>query len=141
MLNRSPTGGPITCFVLKTLKPLKEMSFLILNYFIKSSLLISTYTWPVDYQKQKTFFEGPLFTYGCINQGVKHWLFFSNYRIKIVKVKDYNCKCFNIANLVNAKVAKVIKYQPHGGSNHLLSVKKNKCRKKDVLVISSPFHT
>ena len=137
MLNRSPTGGPITYFVLKTLKPLKEMSFLILNYFIKSSLLISTYTWPVDYQKQKTFFEGPLFTYGCINQGVKHWLFFSNYRIKIVK--DYNCKCFNIANLVNAKVAKVIKYQPHGGSNHLLSIKKNKCRKKDVLVISSPF--
>ena len=137
MLNRSPTGGPITYFVLKTLKPLKEMSFLILNYFIKSSLLISTYTWPVDYQKQKTFFEGPLFTYGCINQGVKHWLFFSNYRIKIVK--DYNCKCFDIANLVNAKVAKVIKYQPHGGSNHLLSVKKNKCRKKDVLVISSPF--
>ena len=63
------------------------MSFLILNYFSKSSLLIPTFTWLVDYQKQKNYCKGPLFTYGCINQGVKHWLFFGNYRIKVVKEK------------------------------------------------------
>ena len=57
------------------------------------------------------------------------------YRFKVVKVKDCsikygrfktfqkrlsrNCECSNIANLVNTRVAEVIKYQPHGGSNHL----------------------
>ena len=29
----------------------------------------------------------------------------------------------NIANLVNTSVAEIIKYEPHGGSDHLLSVK------------------
>ena len=38
------------------------MSFLILNYFSKSHLLISTYTGPVDYKKQENYCKGPLFT-------------------------------------------------------------------------------
>ena len=33
-------------------------------------------------------------------------------------------------NLLNTKVAKVIKYQPHGRSNHLLSVKIIKINKE-----------
>ena len=36
----------------------------------------------------------------------------------------------NIANLVNIRVAGIIKYQPHGGSNHLLSVKSIKIEKE-----------
>ena len=57
-------GGQITYCMQKRLKPVENMSFLILNYFSKSSLLISTFTWHVDYQKQKNYSRGPLFTYG-----------------------------------------------------------------------------
>ena len=76
----------------------------------------------MTYQKQKTCCRGPLFTYECINQGVKHWLFLVKYCLKVVKVKDYkikeggsitfqnrhkgNCECLNISNLVNTKVSK-----------------------------------
>ena len=38
---------------------------------------------------KKNYCKGPLFTYGCINQGVKHWLFSGKYRIKEVKLKDF----------------------------------------------------
>ena len=67
------------------------MPFLILNYFSKSSLLISTFAWPVDYQK-KNYCKGPLFTYRCINQGVKHWLFLVKYCFKVVNEKSCNIK-------------------------------------------------
>ena len=79
----------------------------------------------MTYQKQKNYYKGPLFSYECINQGVKHWLFLGKYRLKVVKVKDYkikeggsitfqnrhkgNCECLNIANLVNTKVSKFSK--------------------------------
>ena len=71
---------------------MEKTSFLILNYFSKSSLIISTFTWPVDYQKQKNYCKGPLFTYGCINQGVKDWLFEGKYHSKVVKLKDFKIK-------------------------------------------------
>ena len=35
-----------------------------------------------------------------------------------------------VANPVNTRVAKIIKYQPHGGSNHVLSVKSSKIEKE-----------
>ena len=37
--------------------------------------------------------------------------------------------CLNISNLVNANVAKFIKYQPHGASNNLLYVESIKIEK------------
>ena len=33
---------------------------------------------------------------------------------------------FDISNVVNNKVAKFVKQQPHGGTNHLFSAKKTK---------------
>ena len=36
--------------------------------------------------------KGTLFTYGCISQGVKHWLFLGKYRFKVLKVKDFKLK-------------------------------------------------
>ena len=42
------------------------------------------------------------------------------------KSHERNRKCLNIANLVNTKLAKIIKYQSHGGSNDLLSAKRIK---------------
>ena len=36
----------------------------------------------------------------------------------------------NISNLVNIKVAKFVKYEPHGGSNHLLYVESIKIEKE-----------
>ena len=41
-----------------------------------------------------------------------------------------NHKSFNIANLENTRVAGIIKYQLHGRSNHLLSVKRIKINKE-----------
>ena len=38
--------------------------------------------------------------------------------------------CLNFSNLVNTKVAKLIKYQPLRGSNHLLSVENIKIDKE-----------
>ena len=43
-------------------------------------------------KKKKNYCKGPLFTYGCINQGVKHWLFLGKYRFKVVKVEDCKIK-------------------------------------------------
>ena len=40
-----------------------------------------------------------------------------------------NCACFKIPNLVNTKVAKIIKYQPHNGTYHLFSAKSFKIEK------------
>ena len=68
------------------------MSFFIPNFFSKSSFLISTFTYPVDYQKQKNYWKDHLFTYGCINQGVKQGLFLGKYRFKVVKAKDCKIK-------------------------------------------------
>ena len=76
----------------KRLKAVKKVSFIILNYFSKSRLLTSTFTSPVDYQKQKNYCKGPLSIYGCINEGVKHWLFLGKCRFKEVKLKDYKIK-------------------------------------------------
>ena len=71
--------------------------------------------------------------------------FLGKYSLKAVKIKDceirwessktfqkrhyQNLECFNIVNIVNTRVAKIIKYQPHGGSNHL-SVKSIKIEKE-----------
>ena len=44
------------------------------------------------------------------------------------------------ANLVNTRVAEIMKYQLHGASNPLLSVKSiKKKRRKEVLVISNCY--
>ena len=72
--------------------------------------------------------------------------FLGKYCLKVVKLKDCKIKqtgsktiqtrnernreCLNIANLLNAKVAKIIKYQPHRGSNYLLSAKRIKTEKE-----------
>ena len=42
--------------------------------------------------KAKDYGKDPLFKYGCINQGPKHWLFLSKYRFKVVKVEDFIIK-------------------------------------------------
>ena len=68
------------------------------------------------------------------------------HRLKLVKFKDCKTKqggsktfqkrhyryhkCLNIANLVNTRVTEMIKNQPHGGSNYLLSVKSIKIDKE-----------
>ena len=62
-------------------------------------------------------------------------MFLGKYRFKVIKVKECDIKqegsktfqkmlvqnreCLNIANLVNTKVVKIIKYQPKGVSYHL----------------------
>ena len=143
-------------FSAKNTKTEIKMSFFISDYFSKSSLLISTFTWPVDYKKQKNCCKGSLFTQRCINKWVKHWLFLGKYRFKVVKLKDCkikyrgsktfqersyrNSKIFNIANLVNTRITEIIKYQLHGGSNHLLSVKRIKIKKEKVLLMSNCFN-
>ena len=68
------------------------MSFLILNYFNKSSFLISTLNDQWTIKSKRSYYKGPLFTYGCINQRVKHWLFLDKYPFKVVKVKDCKMK-------------------------------------------------
>ena len=55
---------------------------------------------------------------------------------KIFKRHYQNLEHFNIANLVNTRIAKIIKYQPHEGSNHLLSAKSIK-REKEKGVLAS----
>ena len=73
-------------------------------------------------------------------------VFLGKYRLKVVKVKDCKIKygvsktfqkrhyrirkCLNISNLGNPTVARIVKYQPHGRSNHLLSVKSIKIEKE-----------
>ena len=79
---------------------------------------------------QENYCNSPLFTYRCTSQGVKHSLFLRKYRLKVVKLKDCKTKSggsktfqkrylknrefLKNPNLVNTKVAKIIKYQPHG---------------------------
>ena len=87
LVKYQPHGGTNHLLCGKKTKTPKKMSFLILNYFSKSILLTSTFTCTVDYQKQKNYYSGPLFTYGCINQVVKHWLFWGKYRFKVVTDK------------------------------------------------------
>ena len=41
---------------------------------------------------KKNYSQCPLVTYGCIDQGLKHWQFLGKYRFKIVKVKDFKIK-------------------------------------------------
>ena len=65
------------------------------------------------------------------------------YRLKVkrCKIKQGGSKTFqnrhfrnleylNIANLVNTRVAEIIKHQPHEVANHLLSVKTMKIEKE-----------
>ena len=67
LLNSTPTGSQIIYHQRKRLKKVEESSFLILNYFRKSSLLISTFTWPVDYRNQENHCKGPFF-FICVHQ-------------------------------------------------------------------------
>ena len=102
----------------------------------------------------KNYCKGSLFTYGCINQGVKHWLFLSKYRLKVVKVKDFkiiqggsktfqkrlvqNRECLNIANLVNTPELSNI--GSTGGQITYDLLKELKQRKRKELVISNRFN-
>ena len=71
MLNISDMEGKITYSVKKRLKSVKKMSFVILNYFSKSRLLTSTFTSPVDYQKQKKLLQGSFFYIWMYKSGSK----------------------------------------------------------------------
>ena len=53
------------------------------------------------------------------------------------KSHERNRKCLNIANLVNTKLAKIIKYQLHGAQITYYLSKKLKKRKKKILAISA----
>ena len=96
------------------------------------------------------------FVYMYVYQsGVKYCLSCRKYWIDLVKLKYFTINegcsktfqtrhwqilgCLNISNLVNSKVAKFIRYQLHGGLNHLLFVKGIKIEKKGVFVISNYF--
>ena len=115
-----------------------KKSFPIINYISWCNSLISTFTSPVGYERKENHRKIPFFTYGCRSQGVKLLVFFKWGGSKTFQKRHYrNSKCLNIANLVNTRVAEIIKYLPHGGSNHLLSVKSIKIEKKEVLVISA----
>ena len=90
---------------------------------------------------QESFLYIWMYKSGCKTFAV----FLGKYRLKTVKLKDCKIKqessktfqkrnyrirkCFNIGNLVNIRVAEIIKYQSHRGSNHLLSVKNIKIEK------------
>ena len=87
LLNSNPLWVQINYYQWKRLKKVEENSFRIFNYFSKSSLLISTFTWPVDYRKRENNCKGPLLAYGCTSPGVKHWLFYRKYRIEVVNLK------------------------------------------------------
>ena len=82
MLNSSYTDCQITYYLWKKINSARKMSSLILKYFSKSSWLISTFTWPVDYKKQESHCKSPLLTYGCTNLGVTHWLFLDKLRLR-----------------------------------------------------------
>ena len=84
LLNSSPTGGQIIYYLRKRLKEVDENSFLIFNYFSKSSSLISTFTWLVNYRNQESLCKRLWFTYTCTSHGVKRWLFYSKCRIEVV---------------------------------------------------------
>ena len=98
-------------------------------------------------QKAKKLFQGSFVYIEMYQSGVNLCLFLDKYRFKVVKLKDCkvkyigtktfqgrrhyrNRKSFNIANLVNTRVAGIIKYQLHARSNHLLSVKRIKINKE-----------
>ena len=145
LLNSSHAEIQIIYSLQKGIKELEENSFLVLNYFNKSSSLISTFKWPFDYRNRENYCKRPWFTYACTSQRVKHWLFYSKYRIKVGKLKCFKIKkggskmfqkghsrilrCLNISNSVITKVVKFIKYKPNGGSNHLSSVESIKIEK------------
>ena len=92
-------------------------------------------------QIRKSQCKVPLFTYGCTSQGVKHWLFFDKYRIKIVKVKDCKIKlgvsktfqtrhsgkvgCLDISNVVNTKVAEFFEIAAPRENRPLILCKKD----------------
>ena len=87
-----------------------------------------------------------MFTYGSTSSGVKYWLFLGKYRLKVIQLKgrkikyggfktfqkryQRNRECLNISNLVITEVAENTKYQSHGGSNFLLSVKSIRLEKE-----------
>ena len=92
LLNNNPKGVQIIYYLPKRLKEVEENSFRILNYFTNSSVLISTFTWPVDYRNRENYCKAPLYRNGCTSQVVKHWLFYSKYRIEVVKLKLFKFK-------------------------------------------------
>lgn len=49
---------------------------------------MSTYTWPLDYEKQENDCKSPFFTYGCASQGVKLCFSLGKYQLKVVKLKN-----------------------------------------------------
>ena len=93
-------------FSAKKTKSGEKKSFPILNYFSKSKSLVSTFTQPVDYKKQENHCKGPLFTYGCTSQGVKHWLFFYHYCLKGSKIKRLQIEIKRFQNILNNALSK-----------------------------------
>ena len=132
-----------------------KKSFLITNYISRFNSLTCTFTWHVGYKKQENHCKSTFLTHWCSSQRVKYSGFFGKYCLKLVKSKDCKIKqggskrfqkrhyrhhkCLNIANLVNTRVSEIIKYQPHGGWNHLLSVKNIKIEKVGGACHIKPF--
>ena len=72
LLKSSPKGEANLLFSSKLSKGSGEKSNSLITYFSKSNSLISTFTCPVDYEKQKSDCKSPLFAYVRTSQGVKH---------------------------------------------------------------------
>ena len=148
-------GGLSHLSVKKDLKQRNKMVFLKLTCHSQEKFLISRYTSILDNRKQEYHCNYPLFTFRSTSQGVKYRLFSSKKTNSSRKFNDckfalggsekfqkwYSTKfaCLEISNVIHFKVANFIKQQPHGVSNHLLSVKSIKIEKKNVPVISNIF--
>ena len=94
---------------------------------------------------------GHLFTYRWTSQGINKRLSSSKYRLNVVKFNHCKFKlsgfkknqvlhsakvrCINISNLANTKVAEFPKYNPHGWSYHLFSVKSTIKELQKVFII------
>ena len=79
-------------------------SFLIINHISWSNSLISTFTWPVEYEKQEHHCKSPSFTYWCTSHGVKYSLFFGKILSESNKLKD--CNIYYIGNIQESNVSK-----------------------------------
>ena len=71
-VKEQPHDGQIIYSLQKRLKPVQKMSFLISNYFSKSSLLIYTFAWPADYKKQKKKKKKTIARLLCLHYGYKN---------------------------------------------------------------------
>ena len=132
-------GGLSHLSVKKDLKQRNKMVFLKLTCHSQEKFLISRYTSILDNRKQEYHCNCPLFTFRSTSQGVKYRLFSSKNRLQAVNLTIVNLNlkwrstkvgCLDILNVINIKVAQFIKQQPHGVSNHLLSVKSIKIEKE-----------